>query len=93
MDSCPDAVGFAFMQVHTTDMHEDEERGMNSITETGDLEEFLTTAEMSGREFLGGALASHACCLTRLGKLFCATYPMQYHRPYRPNFAQHICMP
>lgn len=45
-------------------MHEDEERGMNSITETGDLEEFLTTAEMSGREFLGGTLASQALCLS-----------------------------
>lgn len=41
--------------LHTTDITEEYEgKGLQSVTETGDLDEFLTTAEMSGREFLGG---------------------------------------
>jgi hypothetical protein len=41
--------------LHTTDIADDYEgKGLQSVTETGDLDEFLTTAEMSGREFLGG---------------------------------------
>ena len=46
------------LQTHTTDLPADHEgRGLQSVTETGDLDEFLTTAEMSGREFLGGMRA------------------------------------
>lgn len=50
------------VKLHTTDIADDPEgRGLSSVTETGDLEEFLTTAEMSGREFVGGIRRFPSC--------------------------------